>query len=95
MTDILRERSMEHAAEEAVRFERSMDARSARMDWGFYVFHEGMFWPRKRKHTMMYDTRKLINEGSERGVMRSGESERLTRERNASCATFLDTISRK
>jgi hypothetical protein len=92
MTDILRERSTEHAVEDAVRFERSMDARSARMDWGFYVFYEGMFWSKKRKRTIMYDTRKLINGRSDRGDMSRGESERLTRERNASCATLFHMI---
>lgn len=43
---------------------------------------------------MIYDTRKLTKEASESGDMRRGESERLTRARNASCATFYRGMRR-
>lgn len=41
MTATLRERRMEHAAEDVVRLERSMDARSARMECGFWDLLNG------------------------------------------------------
>jgi len=42
--DIFAERSVEQATEDAVRFERSIDARSARMDVGFWNDFRGRGW---------------------------------------------------
>lgn len=41
---------------------------------------------------MMYDTRKLRKVGSASEVTSKGESERLTRARNASCAAACDRL---
>ena len=64
--------SAEHAGEDAVKFDSSIDARSAQMEAGL----------------MIYETMKLRKAGSDSGVMSRGESERLTKALNESCATL-------
>lgn len=72
MTAIFMVNNAEHAGEEAVKFDSSMDARSAQIEAGL----------------MIYETMKFRKVGSESGVMSRGESERLTRALNESCATL-------
>jgi len=72
MIEICTERRAEHAAEDEVRFERSIDARSARIEFGL----------------IMYETINVRNEISDRGARSKGESDRLTSARKASCAMF-------
>lgn len=88
ITKTFRERRIEHAAEDAVRLERSIDARSARIECGFWCPLRVGLQKEREERTMMYETRKLMKETSDRGETRRGESERLMRARNASCATF-------
>jgi len=47
----------------------------------------------KRRPTIMYDVINSINDGSDRGVAISGDSERLTSARKASCAVLYRSCS--
>jgi len=92
--DTFKESIAEHAAEDAVRFDRSIEARSARIDCGFWFRSARFAAPRfrERQLTIMYDITKFRNDGSERGATSNGESDRLTSARKASWATVSMTI---
>lgn len=81
------ERSAVHTLDAALRFERSIDARSARIAWGFCgrcEYADSTDCNVKRNLTMMYDTRNFKKDGSERDDTKSVLSDKLTRARNAS-----------
>jgi hypothetical protein len=91
------ERRIEQGVAVAVKFDRSIAARSARMECGFFKSSKSIaadMWYKGRL-TITYDVIKSINDGSDRGIIIRGELERLTNARKASCAVHYDLVNRR
>lgn len=74
------------AVDDAVTFDRSMEARSASVDWGFYD-ESIILFTHAQALTTIYETMNVRKLDSEKVGTSKAESDKLTRARKASWAT--------